>query len=107
VLRWRDEEIVVDAARLARCVTTRRRRSRALRSRGLDALEKIDGGPGRRFLLDEVPMVGRRRGRRPDGALETVLSALSATLVAPETAALYGLGGAAPSSWSDRRCARR
>jgi SpoVK/Ycf46/Vps4 family AAA+-type ATPase len=57
------------------------------------AFEKIAGAAGRRFLLDEVPDVGRGQVGAQDANLDVLLSALTTTLVAPELAARYGLGG--------------
>jgi len=57
------------------------------------AFEKIDAPTGRRFLLEDVPTASRDQVGGQQGNLEILLSALTASLVAPETAALYGLSG--------------
>src|SRR5262249_17374405 len=93
VLKWRDEEVVVDPAG-------------ALDARGLKAgdqvrwdrtawiaFEKIGASTGRQYLLQDVPTATRNQVGGQEANLETLLSALTAALVAPETAALYGLGG--------------
>jgi proteasome-associated ATPase len=93
VLKWRDEEIVVESVRsLHETELKAGDQVRWDRSAWL-AFEKIDRAPGRRFLLDEVPDVGREQVGGQDANLDTLLSALTATLVAPEKAAQYGLGG--------------
>src|SRR6185503_21153634 len=57
------------------------------------AFEKIVAAAGRHFLLDEVPDVGPEQVGGQDASLELLLSALTTTLVAPEVAARYRLGG--------------
>jgi len=93
VLRWRDEEVVVDAAgTLDPAGLTSGDHVRWDRSAWM-AFEKIDAAPGRRFLLDEVPDVGREMVGGQERNLDALLTALTATLVAPDKAARYGLGG--------------
>ena len=93
VLKWRDEEIVVERARsLYETELKAGDQVRWDRTAWL-AFEKLDRAPGRRFLLDEVPDVGREQVGGQDANLDTLLSALTATLVAPDKAAQYGLGG--------------
>jgi len=93
VLRWRDEEVVVDAAggldpaALAPGDQVRWDRAAWM------AFERIPAAAGRRFLLDEVPDVARSQVGGQEDSLDTLLSTLTATLVAPEAAARYGLGG--------------
>jgi len=93
VVRWHDDEIVVDAAGGLDVRTLAAgdllRWDRAVWM----AFEKLDAAAGRRFLLDEVPDVGRDRVGGQEGNLELLLSALTATLIAPERAAAYGLSG--------------
>ena len=55
------------------------------------AFEKIDAAAGGQYFLTEVPDVGRHQLGGLDRNLETLLAALTATLVAPDTAARYGL----------------
>lgn len=57
------------------------------------AFEKIERAVGRRYLLDEVPDIGPERVGGQEGNLETLLAALTTTLVAPDKARAYGLGG--------------
>lgn len=93
VLRWRDDEVVVDAAGtlqvrdLANGDLVRWDRTAWM------AFEKIDAAAGRRFLLDDVPTTGRDRVGGLEADLDAVLSALTATLVDPARALAYGLGG--------------
>lgn len=93
VLRWRDDEVVVDAAGALQTVElTSGDQVRWDRTAWM-AFEKIEHGAGQRFLLNEVPIIGRERVGGQDASLEALLSALTATLVAPDKAARYGLGG--------------
>jgi ATP-dependent 26S proteasome regulatory subunit len=93
VLRWRDDEVVVDVAGTLD--------ARALKSGdqvrwdriAWMAFEKIPSAVGRRFLLAEVPDVSRDQIGGQDANLDILLSALTAVLVAPEKARRYGLGG--------------
>ncbi len=93
MIRWHDDEIVVDAAAGldVRTLATGDllRWDRAVWM----AFEKLDAAAGRRFLLDEVPDIGRDHVAGQEANLDTLLSALTATLVAPARAAAYGLSG--------------
>jgi proteasome-associated ATPase len=92
VIRWRDEDVIVDpAALLGGAVLSRGDQLRWDRGTGM-AFEKIDAGEGRRFLVDEIPVVTRDQVGGQDENLETILSALTVTLVDPAGAARYGLG---------------
>jgi len=93
VLRWRDEEVVVDAAAALRAATLKSGDQVRWDRAAWMAFEKIDAAAGRRFLLTEVPAVGREQVGGQEGNLDALLSALTASLVAPEKAALYGIGG--------------
>ena len=93
VLKWRDEEIVVESARSLRATELKPGDQVRWDRAAWLAFEKIERASGRRFLLDEVPDVGREQVGGQDANLDTLLSALTATLVAPEKAAQYGLGG--------------
>lgn len=55
------------------------------------AFEKLECGAGKQYLLGEVPNVSRDQVGGQDRNLESLLAALTATLIAPETAARYGL----------------
>ena len=93
VLRWRDEEVVVDvAATLDVAALTVGDQVRWDRAAWM-AFERLDASVRRRFLLEDVPAVGRDQVGGQDANLEAILSALTATLVEPDLAALYGIGG--------------
>jgi proteasome-associated ATPase len=93
VLRWRDEHVVVAAADALRPASLeagdRVRWDRA----ALMAFEKIGGSGGERFVLADVPDLPRSAVGGQDANLDLLVGALSATLVAPVEAALYGLTG--------------
>jgi proteasome ATPase len=92
VLRWRDEEIIVEAgAGLMPAALQKGDQVRWDRSAWM-ALEKIEGDKGEHLFLSEVPTVGREHVGGQDGNLDVLLSALTASLLAPEKAARYGLG---------------
>jgi len=93
VLRRRDEEVVVDAATTLNTAELKAGDQVRWDRTAWMAFEKIDAAPGRRFLLEEVPDVGREQVGGQERSLDVLLSALTATLVAPELAARYGLGG--------------
>ena len=56
------------------------------------AFEKLECAAGKQYLLGEVPNVSRDQVGGQERNLESLLAALTATLIAPETAARYGLG---------------
>lgn len=93
LLRWRDELVVADAA--ARLLESAPRDGDLLRwDRAIGmAFERLDRQAERSFLLDDVPDVGRDRIGGQDENLERVLDALTCTLLAPDRARAYGLGG--------------
>jgi ATP-dependent 26S proteasome regulatory subunit len=93
VLKWRDEEIVVEVARSLQGAELNAGDQVRWDRTAWVAFERIDRAPGRQFLLDQVPDVGRDQVGGQDVSLDTLLSALTAALVAPEKAARYGLGG--------------
>ncbi|TMA32302.1 MAG: AAA family ATPase [Deltaproteobacteria bacterium] len=93
VLRWRDEEVVVDVAGTLNAAALKQGDQVRWDRAAWMAFEKIDAAAGRRFLLEEVPDASRRQVGGQAANLETLLSALTATLVAPEKAARYALGG--------------
>ncbi len=93
VLRCRDEEVVVDAAGALQTFELTSGDQVRWDRTAFIAFEKIEHGPGQRFLLNEVPNIGRERVGGQDASLDALLSALTATLVAPDQAARYGLGG--------------
>ena len=93
VLTWRDEEVVVDSAG-SLDVSTLNPGDRLLWDRAAwMAFERLEEGRRREFVLTEVPDARRGDIGGQDAALEFVLSALTATLVAPAKALAYGLKG--------------
>jgi proteasome-associated ATPase len=93
VLKWRDEEVVVDAADPLREVELKSGDQVRWDRTAWMAFEKIERTEGRQFLLDEVPDIGREQVGGQEANLETLLSTLTTILVAPDKAQLYGLGG--------------
>jgi proteasome-associated ATPase len=93
VLRWRDEEVVVDAAAALRDTALETGDQVRWERAAWMAFEKIAGPSARRFLLDELPDMSRTQVGGQDANLDYLVSALTVTLVSPERAALYGLGG--------------
>lgn len=92
VLKWRDEEIVVDpSASLCGVELRRGEQVRWDRSVWL-ALERIERDDAQRLLLEEVPDVGREAVGGQEANLDLLLGALTATLVEPELAERYGIG---------------
>jgi ATP-dependent 26S proteasome regulatory subunit len=93
VLRWRDDEVVVDAAgTLDVSALVSGDRVRWDRAAWM-AFEKLELGTQHEFFLDDVPRARREDVGGQGAALAAVLAALTATLVAPERAAAYGLEG--------------
>jgi ATP-dependent Clp protease ATP-binding subunit ClpA len=93
VLRWRDEEMVVDAASGLAVATLRSGDQVRWDRTAWLAFEKIERPVGQQFLLNEIPNVGRNQVGGQDRNLDLLLSALTAALTAPEKAMQYGLGG--------------
>jgi ATP-dependent 26S proteasome regulatory subunit len=92
VLRWRDEEVVVDAAAaLAGAVLAEGDQVRWDRATGL-AVERIERPAPRRFLLEDVPDIGRDRVGGQDANLERLLAVLTVGLLDSARAGRYGLG---------------
>jgi ATP-dependent 26S proteasome regulatory subunit len=93
VLRWRDEEVVVDPAGTLDVAGLKSGDQMRWDRTAWMAFEKIDGAAGRRFLLEEVPEASPGLVGGQEENLDALLSTLTAMLVAPEKAARYGLGG--------------
>ena len=93
VLRWRDEEVVVDPAGALDASGLKHGDQVRWDRTAWIAFEKIGASTGRQYLLEDVPTATRSQVGGQETNLETLLSALTAALVAPGTAALYGLGG--------------
>ncbi len=92
ILKWRDEEVIVEAGPLHGMTVQRGDQVRWDRSAWM-AFEKIEQVRGQQFLLDDVVEVSRAQVGGQEKNLETLLSTLTTTLVDPGKAAAYGLGG--------------
>ena len=93
VLKWRDEELVVDAAPALRdCELAP---SDVVRfDRGLfTAFAKVDRPRDHKNLLEEVPDIRRDQIGGLDAHIDTMFSALTLALTNPDSAARYGLQG--------------
>ena len=93
VLKWRDEEVVVDAAGTLDAAGLKQGDQVRWDHTAFIAFEKIDASAGRQYLLEDVPTATRDQVGGQQRNLDILLSVLIAVLVAPEKAALYGLGG--------------
>ncbi|MFN8644447.1 MAG: AAA family ATPase [Candidatus Binatia bacterium] len=93
VVRWRDEELIVGLSGSLREVALQRGDHLRWDRAAWLALERVESAQDRRFVLDDVPDVDRDCVGGQDAALDTLLDALTASLIAPELAASYGLGG--------------
>lgn len=92
LLKWRDEEVIVEAGPLHAVPLQRGDHVRWDRAAWL-AFEKIEHTHGQDFFLDELVDVDRTQVGGQAKNLETLLSSLTTTLVDPGKAAVYGLGG--------------
>lgn len=92
VLRWRDEEVVVDAAASLAVADLRSGDQVRWDRAAWMAFERIESA-GRRFLVDRVPDADRSQLGGQAANLETLLSALTAVLVDAERARRYRLDG--------------
>lgn len=93
VLRWRDEELLVDAAAALEGIELADGDMVRLDRAASIAYEKIERAAGRRYFLGTVPegrleQVGGQRHN-----LHALLATLQTRLQEPETAALYALNG--------------
>jgi hypothetical protein len=92
-LKYRDEDVIVDAAAPLQQVPLQAgdlvRWDRVLWM----AFERVEPAAKRGYFLDIVPDVSRHRLGGLDNHVETLLSALYPTLVAPAKARKYGLDG--------------
>ncbi len=93
VLRWRDEEVVVDAAGTLDAAALEPGDQVRWDRGAWMAFERIAGGSARRFLVDEIADIGREVVGGQGRSLDRLVGALTATLVAPAKAARYGLRG--------------
>jgi ATP-dependent 26S proteasome regulatory subunit len=93
VLRCRDEEVIVDAAG-ALDLDSLSPGDEVYWDRGAwMAFERIESRAGEQYLIDELLDVGPKSVGGQEQALEELLHALCARLVAPELAAAYGIRG--------------
>ena len=93
VLKCQNQELVVQASpRLQQAEPQSGDQVRFDRS-ALIAYEKIERAPSRRYFADEIPDVRPEQVGGQRGNLEVLLAALTTTLLAPEKARAYGLGG--------------
>jgi len=93
VLKWRDEEVVVEVAATLNGVELAPGDQLLWDRVAGIAFEKLDRPAERRFLLDEVPEIGREQIGGQEENLELLLSVLTSVLVDPAKATCYGLGG--------------
>jgi proteasome-associated ATPase len=93
VLKWRDDEVIVEAAGPLQHVTLENGDELRWEKSSWLAYEKIERTQGKRFLLDEVPDISTDKVGGQEANLEALLAALTITLVAPDKAKNYGLGG--------------
>ena len=93
VLKWRDEELVVDAAPALRDIELAK--SDVVRfDRGLfTAFDKVDRPRGHKNLLEEVPDIRRDQIGGLDAHIDTMFTALTMALTNPDSAARFGLDG--------------
>jgi proteasome-associated ATPase len=93
VVRDRDQEIVLEAGGAVRDshleAGDRIRFDRAVYM----AYEKLERNEGQQYVIDEIPTVRREEVGGQEENIETLLSALTEALMAPEEAKVYGLGG--------------
>lgn len=93
VVRWRDEELVIDAAATLPVAELRAGDQVRWNRDVWMAFERLQRASARRYLLDEAAQVQRASIGGQDAAIEIVLGALTARLLRPETAARYGDDG--------------
>jgi SpoVK/Ycf46/Vps4 family AAA+-type ATPase len=93
VLRWRDEEVVVDAAGTLAAGSLRGGDQVRWDRAAWMAFEKLEGPPGKHCLLDDPPDASPALVGGQDANMEALLAALTASLIAPARAARYGLSG--------------
>jgi len=93
VVKWRDDEFVLQPAHpLADTALQPGDLIRFDRSIWM-AFDKVENVQGKQFLLEEVPNLTRDLLGGQDTSYQTMLTTLSALLVAPETARRYRLSG--------------
>ncbi len=93
ILKFRDDELIADAAGGLQSVKLENGDQVRWDRPAWIAYEKIERAAGQRCFLDEVPDVRPEQVGGQRDTLNALLAALTTTLVAPETARVYGLGG--------------
>jgi proteasome-associated ATPase len=93
VLRCRDEEVVVGAARSLDVEGLRPGDELCWDRSALLALERIEARGEDQYVTDEIPDIGPESVGGHESCLQELLGALTSKLVAPELAADYGLSG--------------
>ena len=93
MLKWRDDELIVEAAGTLKPVSLETGDIVRWDRSAWIAFEKIERAKGRSYFLDEVPDVRPDQVGGQRAVLDSLLAALTTTLVAPDTAKIYGLGG--------------
>ena len=91
VIKSRDEEFVVEQADELRGLELKPSDIVRWDRSAWMAFEKIDPEDASRYLLDEIPNVGRDRIGGQDANLDKLLTTLTAKLVNPDLAKKYGL----------------
>jgi ATP-dependent 26S proteasome regulatory subunit len=92
VIRWRDEELVVEVADQLADVELKEGDLLRWNRDNLMALEKVERAVTHRDFIEEVPDLDGSAVGGQRAAMEAITAALLTILVAPEKAALYGLG---------------
>jgi len=93
VLKWRDDELVVDSAEALRQVDLKLGAVIRFDRNCWMAFERLEATPGQEFLLDEVPHMSRDQIGGQDDNYETLQSTLTTILVSPAKARTYELSG--------------
>ena len=93
VLKWRDDELVVDPAEALRAAELKTGDMIRFDRNAWMAFEQLASVPGKEFLLDEVAPMTRHQIGGQDANYETLISTLTTILVAPDKARDYRLSG--------------
>ncbi|MBN2507579.1 MAG: AAA family ATPase [Verrucomicrobia bacterium] len=93
VLKWRDDEIVVEPAAALRAAAIKTGDVVRFDRNSWVAYEILAAAPGREFLMEEVPPMSRDQIGGQEANYETLISTLTSTLAAPQKARQYHLNG--------------
>jgi len=93
VVKHRDEEMIIDASSSLDLDSLSPGDELRWDRQACLAFERIESGAGQQYLVDEFTHVGCESVGGQDSAMQRLLNALTAKLVAPELAACYGVGG--------------